>query len=45
MKSRNQQLNAINRAKSEGCRVIAAGTTVTRALEAAVCNGGIFTLP
>ena len=27
--------NAINRAKSDGCRVIAVGTTVTRALEAA----------
>jgi S-adenosylmethionine:tRNA ribosyltransferase-isomerase len=33
--------NAINRAKSEGSRVIAAGTTVTRALEAAACNENI----
>ena len=33
--------NAINRAKSEGCRVIAAGTTVTRALEARGGQGGV----
>jgi S-adenosylmethionine:tRNA ribosyltransferase-isomerase len=35
--------HAINRAKSEGCRVIAVGTTVTRALEAAACNKNIHT--
>ena len=29
--------DAINRARSEGCRVIAVGTTVTRALESAAC--------
>ncbi|MBI5739926.1 MAG: tRNA preQ1(34) S-adenosylmethionine ribosyltransferase-isomerase QueA [Nitrospirae bacterium] len=36
---------AINRAKSEGRRVIAVGTTVTRTLEAAACTNYLKNLP